>query len=60
MSCSGMRKVWELMTPERVVTVIIVFRDSSKLKVVRKIIDNIQKEHNDIIKEIHVFPEVIM
>jgi len=55
-----MRKVWSLMTPERVVTVIIVFRDSSKLKVVREIVDNIQKEHNDIIKEIHVFPEVVM
>ena len=52
-----MRKVWELMTPEKVTTVIIVFTDFEEAN---KAVEELKRNHGHAIKEYHVLPEVML
>ena len=57
MSCSGLRKVWEHLSPEKVTTVIVVFTDFEEAN---KAVEELKRNHGHAIKEVHVFPEVMI
>ena len=57
MSCSGLRKVWEHLSPEKVTTVIIVFTNFEEAN---RAVEELKRNHGHAIKEYHVLPEVMI
>jgi len=58
MSCSGFHKVLQ-RSPERLITVIIVFRDNG-CKTVHGVVEEFVEKYEHLIVEYHVLPEVML